>query len=409
MNQKMIKKEQPQSHFLWGTAIIIIGFNLRPAITSVGPLLGTIKDEIGLSNWKAGLVTSLPLIAFAITSGFSSKLSQRFGNLITIAFGLIFLLIGIIIRSISFIPMLFIGTILIGVGIAVMNVLLPAVIKERYPHKTGSMTSIYTTSMKLFAALASGIAVPLAKGAGLGWQLSLGVWAITALIGLIIWGFIVNREQYTIEYRNKASIASDKSLNESKSNIWMSPLAWQVTVFMGTQSFIFYTIISWIPTILIDLNFSISMSGWLLSYMQFISLPTAFLAPILAERFNNQIGIVLAIGVLIIIGFIGLLIGGSHLLIIFWITIIGASSGATISLSLAIIGLRSRNANHASKLSGMAQAVGYILAAVGPLLIGLLYDLLGTWEGPIIAIIIVCMIMIISGMGAGRNEYVLNN
>ncbi|WP_339238507.1 MFS transporter [Oceanobacillus sp. FSL W7-1281] len=386
---------------LYLIAIMVIGFNLRPAITSVGPLLGTIRDQIGLENWSAGTITSLPLIAFAIVSPLAPKLGRKLGNEGAVLLGLILLFAGIGTRSIPYTPTLFIGTAIIGVGIAVMNVLLPAVIKEKFPHKVGQMTSVYSTSMAIFAATASGLSVPLAKGAGLGWELALLSWAVLALVGIIVWIFVIKQNPAPKEEQVELS---NKPFNDS--NLWKSPLAWQVTLFMGLQSFIFYVMVSWLPEIMQSFGFSVSAAGWLIAYVQFVGLPSTFLAPVLAEKFSNQQGIVLGISGGAAVGFIGLLIGGPLPLIFVWVTLIGVTFGGAISLSLAMLGMRARNGRQAGALSGMAQSVGYIFAAIGPLFIGLLFDITQAWSAPIIAIIVVCLLMMIAGLGAGRNKFV---
>lgn len=383
-------------------AIIVIGFNLRPAITSVGPLLGTIRDHIGLTNWEAGTMTSLPLIAFAIVSPFAPKVGKRLGNSRTILLGLILLFLGIIIRSIPVTPTLFVGTAIIGIGIAIMNVLLPALIKEKFPNRVGRITSIYTTSMAVLAATASGLSVPLSTNAGLGWQLSLSSWGLLVFIGIIVWIFVIKKEASTEEVK----IGITETFTESRS-LWKSPLAWQVTLFMGLQSFLFYVMISWLPEIMQSFGFSIVTAGWLVSYAQFISLPTTFLAPVLAEKFPNQQGIVLGIGGLMTIGFSGVLIGGPAPLMVLWVTLIGLASGGSISLSLALLGMRARNAQEAGVLSGMAQSIGYVFAAIGPLFIGLLFDITSEWTVPLIMIVIVSVLMTVAGLGAGRNKYVI--
>src|SRR5699024_8091775 len=204
--------------------IVTVAFNLRPAITSVGPLIGTIRDDIGLANWNVALLTSLPLIAFAIMSPIAPKLANKLTNEVTLTLGLFMLIVGVSLRSISFVLLLFFGTLCIGAGIAICNVLLPGVIKDRFPHKVAIMTSLYTSSMALFATTASGVSIPLANGLQLGWQLSLLVWIIPALIGLIIWVIIV--------IKNKQVKSTEQMYFESKnsSGIWKVPLAWQVAL-----------------------------------------------------------------------------------------------------------------------------------------------------------------------------------
>lgn len=381
-------------------AIMIAGFNLRPAITSVGPLLGTIRDEIGLANWSAGIITSLPLIAFAIISPIAPKLAQRIGNTRGILLGLITLVIGISLRSIPITLTLYIGTAIIGAGIALMNVLLPAIIKEKFPHKVGRMTSLYSTSMAIFAATASGVTVPIANGLNLGWELALLSWGLLIIVGIIFWFIMSIKEPPTID----EPIVETGMATES--GLWKSPIAWQVTLFMGLQSFVFYVMVSWLPEMMQDYGFSVTASGWLVSYAQFVGLPSTFLAPVLAEKFKNQQGIVLVIGALMVTGFTGLIFGGPSLLIIVWVTLIGFASGGSISLSLALLGMRAKNARQAGELSGMAQSIGYVFAAVGPILIGLLFDLTHNWTVPLIALVLVSILLTIAGFGAGRNKHV---
>lgn len=386
---------------LYLVAIIVIGFNLRPAITSVGPLIGTIRDQIGLENWSAGTITSLPLIAFAIVSPIAPKVGRRMGNERAVLLGLVLLALGIGIRSIPYTASLFIGTAIIGIGIAMMNVLLPAVIKEKFPEKVGRMTSVYSTSMAICAATASGVSVPLAMGAGLGWELALLSWAVIAVVGIIVWIFVIRQEPAPQE--NQAEQEGESSV---EGNLWKSPLAWQVTFFMGLQSFLFYVMVSWLPEMMQSFGFSVAAAGWLASYAQFVGLPATFLAPVLAEKFRNQQGIALGIGVLVTIGFIGLLIGGPLPLIFIWVTLIGFASAGAVSLSLAMLGMRARHAGQAGALSGMAQSIGYVFAAVGPLFVGLLYDITHTWTMPLIAIVVVCVLLTLAGIGAGRDQYV---
>ncbi|XGA32039.1 MFS transporter [Virgibacillus sp. CBA3643] len=395
------RKKTLNKRMLYLVAIIVIGFNLRPAITSVGPLLGTIRDQIGLENWSAGTITSLPLIAFAVVSPLAPKLGKRLGNERAVLLGLILLLAGIGIRSIPYTSPLFIGTAIIGAGIAVMNVLLPAVIKEKFPNKVGRMTSVYSTTMAIFAATASGLTVPLANGVGMGWELALLSWAVLAVIGIIVWTFVVRQAPTPKEDQMELS---NRSFNDS--DLWKSPLAWQVTLFMGLQSFIFYVIVSWLPEIMQSFGFSVSAAGWMVAYAQFVGLPATFLAPVLAEKYSNQQGIVLVIGGGAAIGFTGLLFGGPLPLIFFWVTLIGVVFGGAISLSLAMLGMRARNGQQAGALSGMAQSIGYVFAAIGPLLIGLLFDITHARTAPLIAIIAVCLLMTLAGLGAGRNRYV---
>ncbi|MBU9720636.1 MULTISPECIES: CynX/NimT family MFS transporter [Bacillaceae] len=376
--------------------ILFVAFNLRPAITSVGPLVGEIRFDLGISNSEAGLITTLPLLSFAVFSLVAPKLGIRFGNEIMIFAGLIALLSGIMIRSTGLLSTLFIGTALVGVGIAISNVLLPSIVKNHYPHKIGLITGVYTTSMSTFAALGSGISFPISQGLQLGWRNALLVWSILAVIAIIIW--IPQLKS------NKKVENTTKDINSRLNNIWRSPLAWQVTIYMGLQSFLFYCMIAWLPEILSGSMLSISAAGWMISIMQIAGLPMTFLTPVFADRFRDQRGIVVFIGVLYIIGISSLLFLESTFTIILGVIFIGLGQGASISLALTMIGLRAASGKEAAELSGMAQSVGYALAAIGPVLIGYLIDLTGSGIVPLYVFCGIAVLLVIAGLGAGRNK-----
>ncbi|MGR3208927.1 CynX/NimT family MFS transporter [Bacillus glycinifermentans] len=379
------------------TGIIFIAFNLRPAITSVGPLISSIRTDLDMTNGMAGFLTTLPLLSFAILSPVAPKLGQRLGNERTLWIGLVVLLIGILLRSYGEAFTLFAGTALIGVGIAVLNVLLPSLIKHKFPDKAGIMTSIYTTAMSIFAALASGISIPLSHGLDWGWSASLMIWAGLAFLAILIW---VPQLRYHDTANRTVQLKADGQ------SVWRSKIAWQVTFFMGIQSFLFYCTIAWLPEILRSHGMSMSLAGWMLSLMQFASLPSTFLTPVLAGRFRNQKSIVLGLGILYLSGMAGLLYGGSPAMLTFWVILIGAGQGSSISLALTLIGLRSENAHQAAALSGMSQSAGYLLAAIGPSFVGFLYDHTHSWNGPILLFIAALIALIGTGLGAGRNLYI---
>src|SRR5690625_187421 len=325
-------------------AVLLIAFNLRPAITSIGPLIGTIRDDVGFANWNIALLTSLPLIAFMLISPIAPKLANRLTSERTLMLGLCVLIIGISLRSISMVVFLFLGTFLIGFGIAICNVLLPSVIKDKFPHKVAIMTSLYTTSMTLFATIASGVSIPLADGLQLGWQLSLLVWIIPALIGLIIWVIIV--------IKNKQVKSTEQMYFESKnsSGIWKVPLAWQVALFMGLQSLIFYTMISWLPEILIFYGMNKASAGFMLSYFQFIGIPISFFIPMVATKLKTQRPIVLTANLLFIVGLILLLTTQAFPVILLATTLLGIASSSNFALALTFLSIRAKHAKDAAEI-----------------------------------------------------------
>ncbi|WP_052137953.1 CynX/NimT family MFS transporter [Heyndrickxia ginsengihumi] len=395
-DELQLHQAKPALKTLLILGIILIAANMRPAITSVGPVVRSIREDLHLSNGVAGFITTLPLISFALISPLAPKIAQKLSNELTLLLSLLILIFGICLRYIPTPATLFIGTALIGIGIAIANVLLPSLIKHKFPAKVGIMTSLYSTFMGCFAALASGITVPLAQGLHLGWRKALFVWGILVIIAIVIW---LPQLQSRETFRRKVTTGGNNR------SVWSSGIAWQVTFFMGLQSFLFYSTIAWLPEILNSHGLSMASAGWMLSIMQFISLPAAFITPIVADKMNNQITIVVGIDIFYMAGLLGLQWGGNTILLTIWIFLIGLAQGASISLALAMIGLRSENAKQAGDLSGMAQSAGYLLAAIGPIFIGFLFDQTNTWSLPIYMLIFVSIIMLIAGIGAGRNQY----
>lgn len=404
MQLKQIQ-ENPISHdkglrVLFVMGVLFIAFNLRPAITSVGPLIGMIRDDVGFQNWSVALLTSLPLIAFAIMSPMAPKLANYTTNEWALFIGLSLLVIGIGIRSISIIFFLFTGTLLIGLGIAVCNVLLPGIIKEKFPQKVAIMTSLYTTGMATFATTASGVSIPLANGLELGWQLSLLFWIIPAVIGGIIWLLIAVRVKRPQQEETHTE-------NKGSSNIWKSALAWQVALFMGLQSLIFYVTISWLTEILIDFGISQTAAGFFLSYFQLLGIPVSFMMPLFATRLKSQSTLVIIINLAYITGILLLLWNHSMFNIFISVGLIGIASSSNFALALTFLSIRAKDGKDASALSGMAQSMGYILAAIGPILIGSIFDFTHGWTIPLVCLIIVAVMIMFFGTKAGRNQYVL--
>ncbi|OME75910.1 transporter [Paenibacillus sp. FSL A5-0031] len=398
MSNKQNKKAVPSSIGLIILGLIVIAANLRAPLTSVGPLVSFIRDDVRISNTLAGLITTVPLLAFALLSPLVPKLGRRYGDERIILIALIFLTVGIVIRSLSGAANLYIGTAILGFAIAICNVLLPSLIKRDFPNKIGSMTGIYSISMCLFGAIASGISVPLAVNAGLKWQGALGIWGILSFVSILCW---------LPQLRNQAkqTTTMSKQIASKDVNVWKSPLAWQVTLFMGIQSMVFYVLIAWLPEILKQQGIDSNQSGWYLSIMQLALLPFTFIVPVIAGRMFSQRLLVVIITILLMTGTLGLLYGSSNIILL-WIIILGIGGGCAFSLSMMFFGLRTENAHQAAELSGMAQSIGYLLAAIGPALIGFLHDLTNSWNLPLFILLGASVLLFLVGIGAGRNRFV---
>lgn len=369
---------------------------MRAPLTSVGPLIGTIRDDLGISNTLAGLITTLPLLAFALLSPLVPKLARRWGTPIVLFGSLFLLILGMAVRSSVGISSLLIGTVILGLGIGICNVLMPSLIKANYPLKIGLMIGVYSVSMNLCGAIGSGISVPMANEVGLGWKGALGIWILLALVALIVWTPQISRKQ---------PIANISAGNENRTNLWKSSLAWYISIFMGLQSMLFYVVISWLPDILKSQGMSSDTAGWTVSIMQIALLPVTFIVPILAGRMKNQIFLVILAAVFYFIG-IGGLLSGNDSLTLLWAIFIGIGSGCAFSISMMLFGLRTTNAHDAAELSGMAQSIGYLLAALGPTLFGYLHDATGGWKVPLIAMVMMAALLLIFGIASGRNRFI---
>lgn len=394
--QLATKNEGKTERELWILliGIVLIGANLRAPLTSVGSLIPVIRDDLGVSNALVGTITTIPLLAFAFISPFVPKIANRFGMERTIFVSMLILLVGIILRSTTGVVTLFSGTMLIGIGIAFGNVLIPGLIKMSFPLKIGLITGFYAVSMNLFGALASGLSIPISSIGNVGWQGALGAWFFLVLIAIVIW---------LPQLKVKADLPKfDTTKTVKKTNMWKSKTAWQVTVFMGLQSLMFYTILTWLPELLQLNGYSLGKAGWMLSIMQFAVIPMTFIVPLLAGKLPNQKIISIFVGSLFILGVLGLIQGHATIIVIA-VIFIGIACGSAFSLSMMFFTLRTKDGYEASELSGMAQSIGYLLAATGPILFGGLSDLTNSWSIPLFMLLLVSFVILIAGILAARD------
>lgn len=387
MKQKM--------NYLLLLGIIMIATNLRAPITSVGPLVGTITNSLNLTGAQAGLITTLPLIAFAIISPIAPKLARKFGTETTILGALILIILGLSIRYLPSISTLFLGTAILGCGIAVGNVLIPSIVKQEFQNQSGLVTGIYSVSMNLTGAIASGVSIPLIEKLGWTWNQAFSLWIILAAPALLAW---------LPQLKNKKA-TPDVNVVDTNNSIWHSSLAWSVSLFMGIQSFIFYVLVAWLPEMLISQGIPSSKSGGMLSLLQLTLLPTTFIIPIIAEKRPNQKSLVVISFTLFTLGISGLMFS-SLAVISLSIIAIGIAGGIAFSLSMMFFNLRTSTPKEAADLSGMAQSIGYILAAVGPFLFGLLHDLTNNWQSSLFLLIGMTIILLFVGLNAGSSKKV---
>lgn len=387
MKQKM--------NYLLLLGIIMIATNLRAPITSVGPLVGTITNSLNLTGAQAGLITTLPLIAFAIISPIAPKLARKFGTETTILGAIILIILGLSIRYLPSISTLFLGTAILGCGIAIGNVLIPSIVKQEFQNQSGLVTGIYSVSMNLTGAIASGVSIPLIEKLGWTWNQAFSLWIILAALALLAW---------LPQLKNKKA-TPEVNVVDTNNSIWHSSLAWSVSLFMGIQSFIFYVLVAWLPEMLISQGIPSSKSGGMLSLLQLTLLPTTFIIPIIAEKRPNQKSLVVISFTLFTLGISGLMFS-SLAVISLSIIAIGIAGGIAFSLSMMFFNLRTSTPKEAADLSGMAQSIGYILAAVGPFLFGLLHDLTNNWQSSLFLLIGMTIILLFVGLNAGSSKKV---
>ena len=395
MNKQLEQQNNKNLMVFLVIGVILVASNLRAPLTSAGALVSFIRDDFGISNALAGSITTLPLIAFALLSPFAPKIANRLGMETTIALSLGLLVLGMFIRSASGIGLLFTGTLLVGLAIAIGNVLMPGIVKMNFPQKIGLMTGIYAIVMNVFGALGSGLSIPLATSDYFTWRGALLIWVILSILALLVWLVqLKNRDRSKVRLQN-----------QQLGGLFKSSLAWKITVFMGAQSLIFYTLITWLPTILTANGYDIHLAGWGVFIFQLSSIPFTFIIPVIADKMRNQVLIAALSSITILIGIAGLLFGFTDLSIL-WVILLGIGNGSAFSLSMIFYTLRTRDGYQAAELSGMAQSIGYLLAAFGPVLVGGLQDISGSWTLPLTLMIIVSFAMVYTGIEAGKNRQV---
>lgn len=378
--------------------IMLVAANLRAPLTSVGPLLEQIQQQLMLSATTAGLLNSLPLILFAILSPLTPALAKHIGIERTLGLALVMLVIGIVLRSQPWNGMLWLGSILIGSAIAFANVVLPTLVKRDYPHRAAAMISVYAAVMSLVAAIASGVAVPLASLSNNGWRFSLLCWGLPAFIAFLVW-----LPQLKHRAASPAKGAGSHRVDTFRSP-WGSALGWQVALFMGLQSISFYTIIGWFSTFAASQGISAQQAGFELFVYQVVAIVANFVMVFVLPRARDQRGIALVSSLLIFIGVGGLLLFPASSLV--WLIFAGLGGGSSLVLALSFFGLRSQHPHQATVLSGMAQSVGYLLAALGPILFGLLHDLTKGWSVPLSILLGLTLLQMLFGLLAGRRQVI---
>ncbi|MEU2239842.1 MFS transporter [Streptomyces sp. NPDC018338] len=382
--------------------IVLASLNMRVALASVAPLVGEISAAFGLSSTASSLVTSVPVLFLGVGALVAPWLGRRFGAERVLFAALLLLGVGILARVLPSVYALYGGGILVGTAIALLNVLMPGLIKRDFPDRAAAMTSVYTGALIAGATVAAAASVPLEEALGGGWEASLGFWSLLAGVAALAWlpQVLIAKGRTGHAVRAVPTAGATPPVS-----VWRSPLAWQVTLFMGGQSLWSYVLIAWMPTIFTDHGMSRSTAGMIFAFNTLTQIVGAFVVPLLAGRMRSQRPLIVLVTTLVAAGYAGLLIApaeGAWL----WAALLGVGQGGALGLALTLIVLRSGDAVTASRLSGMAQTVGYLLAAAGPLVAGALHQATGSWTLPISLVLGVCAASLAVGLLAARNRTV---
>nr|WP_167501042.1 MFS transporter [Streptomyces malaysiensis] len=423
--------------------LLLAALNLRPAVTSLGPLLEEVRDGLGMSGTVAGVLTSVPPACFALFGFTAPRLARRWGPGAVVCAGLAAIAAGLLLRPFAGGTVVFLAASALALaGIAVSNVLMPVIVKRWFPDRVGAMTGLYSMGLSLGTAVAAAATVPMTDALGGSWRAGLGVWALLAAVALVPWLFLARDRTSGAESGPgangpvaSASVASASEAGGSETGggtgmrtgtdtdtdapaavaetaaapadgpairIARSPLAWAMAVFFGFQATAAYISMGWMPQIFRDAGVSASTSGLLLAVMMAMGVPLAFVLPRIAARLRHQGVLVVILGVLGLIGYGGLWLApaeGAWL----WALLLGVANCA-FPLALTMIGMRTRTHAGVVRLSAFAQSVGYLLSIPGPLLVGVLYQHSGGWGQPLALMAGFMVPQIVAGVLAGRDR-----
>ncbi|WP_205708569.1 MFS transporter [Kineococcus siccus] len=373
--------------------IVLVACVMRAPITGVGSVLPAISADERLTSTTAGLLTALPLLAFAAASGVVPRLAGRLGLRRTLFVALLLLLAGSVLRSVPGVVALFAGTALLGVAIAVVNVLLPALLRREFPSRVALMTSGYVVVMGLAGSIAAGAVVPLSGALPGGWRTALAVWGAPALLAAVVW---------TAQLRRAEPVVAG---GEHARAPWRSPLAWSVTAFMGCQSVTFYVLVAWLPTVLRDrAGLGPEAAGWHLSLVQGAGVVASLAVPLVARSVTGSRRASVVTSLVTAAGFLVLLVAPHQAGLAS--VVLGLGGGATVVLALSTFSARAADAAGAAALSGMAQSVGYLVAAAGPVTIGAIHAATGSWTVPLVLLAVVAGGQAVVARAAGRDAVV---
>lgn len=394
VNEGAAETMAPRGRAVAGGGLLLAGValaaaNMRPAVTSLASILGEVRDSLGAGSTWASIVTSVPTLCFGVAGIGAPLLARRWGMNRVVGASLALLTAAMIARVLGGPWTLLAGTVLVCASIAMCNVLIPVVVKESFPGRVGLATGLYTTAMAAGGASGSALTPYLNSATG-SWRLSLATWMVVALAALCLW------VPGTRGHGSKA-VAAPKGERRS---LMRNPLAWLITFYFAMQSTVAYVVMGWLPEVFKGAGMDATSAGALLGVLLLIGVPINMVLPPLVTRTRGQSGWALLMGVLMFAGLLGLLVAPLAAPVL-WAVLIGIGMSA-FPLALVMISLRTRNAADTGQLSAMAQSIGYLIAASGPFLFGMLHDVTAAWAVSLVALLIIVVVQTVVGMLAGR-------
>ncbi len=384
--------------------VVLVAINLRPAAAAIGPVLGRIQSDVGLSSGWAGALTTLPVLCFGLLAPLAPVLARRWGVRSSIAGAMAVLLAGQLLRLIPGAGFLFLGTAVAGAAIAVGNVLIPVLIRRDFPGRTGTAMTVFTVSLIGFAALCAGLTVPLANALGGGWRPGLAVWAIPSAVCVLAWlPALLTRDRAPAPAPVAGEKPSPGTASAGIRGLLRRRLAWEVTLFFALQSGGFYAILAWLPSIFRSHGASEAHAGLLLSLTLGAGMFTALALPGLATHARDQRGLVVGCCALIALGLGGILVAPMSAPYL-WTVLLGLGQNGAFPLALMLIVLRGGDVATTESLSTLAQSVGYVLGAVAPLVVGALHGLTSSWTPALILLLALIVPQVAIGLAAARDR-----
>ncbi|MEV1143418.1 MFS transporter [Micromonospora sp. NPDC049799] len=380
--------------------MLLVAVNLRAAVTSLGALLDEVRGGLGLSATMAGFVTTLPTIAFAGLGALTPWLVRRFAPARVLVVAMLALAVGQVLRVLTDSPLVFVLTSALALaGIAVANILLPMLVKQHFPHRTGLVTGAYTMALTVGTTVAAASAVPIAHAFG-SWRAGLGVWAGLAAVAVLPWVPLALRARAAARRAPRTAAAAPRA----RIRPGRTRLGWAMAVYFGAQSLSGYAIMGWLAQLFRDAGYRPETAGLLLAGVTALGVPIALLMPTLAGRLRTLRPLVLGLTTASTLAYLGLALA-PHDGALLWVALLAVGQGA-FPLILTTIGLRARTADGTVALSAFAQSTGYVIAALGPLLVGVLYEATGGWTAPIGFLLVALAVQTGAGMVIARPRYI---